>query len=58
VPRSEKARELPLEGLDVRSLDELLTHVESRKPGERVTLTIRREGQLMDVAVQLEQAPN
>ena len=45
-------------GQRVRSLDDLLTYVESKQPGDQVTLSILREGRKLEVPVELEQARN
>jgi S1-C subfamily serine protease len=37
----------------VRTLDELLSYVESKKPGEKVTLRVVREGKEIDVPITL-----
>lgn len=47
-----------VDGQPVRTLDELLTEVEKKKPGDKVTLRVLREGEPLDVAVELEQARN
>jgi S1-C subfamily serine protease len=44
---------LACDGEQVRKVDDLLSIVESKRPGETVVLNIVREGQPMDVAVQL-----
>jgi S1-C subfamily serine protease len=40
----------------IKSLDDLLSYVEGKKPGDTVTLQIIREGQRMDVPVTLEES--
>jgi S1-C subfamily serine protease len=40
----------------VRSVEELLTEVEKHRPGEKVRVTVVREGQPVDVVVQLGQS--
>ncbi len=47
-----------VDGKPVTTLDELLTHVEAHKPGEKVVLSIIREGEKMDVAVELGETRN
>jgi S1-C subfamily serine protease len=47
-----------VDGNAVKSLDDLLGYVESRKPGDKVVVTVLREGQKIDVTVDLEQARN
>ncbi|OHB76773.1 MAG: hypothetical protein A2W31_12525 [Planctomycetes bacterium RBG_16_64_10] len=46
-----------VDGKEVRTLDDFLSCVEAKKPGEDVVLTIDRQGQRMDVAVRLQAAP-
>lgn len=41
-------------GEKIHSYDDLLTEIEKHKVGEQVTLTIRRENQVMDVPVRLK----
>jgi S1-C subfamily serine protease len=45
-----------LDGKSIRTLDELLTEVERHRPGDQVTLRVRRDGQPRDIAVTLELA--
>jgi S1-C subfamily serine protease len=45
-----------VDGKPVKTLDELLTYVESKKPGDKVTFTIQREGKRVEVEVELEQS--
>jgi S1-C subfamily serine protease len=45
-----------LDGKAIRTLDELLTEVERHRPGDQVTLRVRRGGEPIDVAVTLEVA--
>ena len=40
----------------VRTVEELLTEVEKHRPGESVRLTVVRDGQPMDIVVQLGQS--
>jgi S1-C subfamily serine protease len=46
-----------VDGRPVRSLDDLLSYVEAKKPGDAVTFTVRREGKRVEVRVELEEAP-
>jgi S1-C subfamily serine protease len=47
-----------VDGKPVRTLEDLLTEVEKKRPGERAVFSILREGEKRDVAVELEQARN
>ncbi|HUT92577.1 MAG TPA: trypsin-like peptidase domain-containing protein [Thermoguttaceae bacterium] len=47
---------LALDGKPVRTADDLLAVVESKKPGDRVTVTVLREGRRMDVPVTLNES--
>ena len=40
-----------IDGKKVRSVDDLLTAVEEHEPGERITVTVLREGELVDLLV-------
>jgi S1-C subfamily serine protease len=42
-----------IDGKPVTTVDDLLTEVESHAPGDRVTVTVRRDGRSVDVAVTL-----
>jgi S1-C subfamily serine protease len=44
-------------GKRVRTLDELLTEVEKHRPGQEVTVQVRRDGRLIDVPLTLEVTP-
>jgi S1-C subfamily serine protease len=46
-------RVIAIDGEPVRSLDELLTRVEAHAPGDTVTVTVIREGAMVDVKVEL-----
>lgn len=46
---------LAVDGKPVRTGDELLAIVESKKPGDRVTVTVLREGRRTDVPVTLDE---
>ena len=58
LDRSKADLIVAVDGKAVKSFDDLLTHVESKKPGDRVTLTIVREGKRSEVAITLEEAQN
>jgi S1-C subfamily serine protease len=58
VDRSKADLILAVDGKGVKSLEDLLTEVEKKRPGERAVFTILREGKKKDVAVELEQAKN
>ena len=45
---------LAIDGKPVRNVEELLTEVETHKPGDTVELTILRAGQTLVVPVRLE----
>ena len=47
-----------VDGKPVKSLEDLLTEVEKKRPGERAVFSILREGAKKDVVVELEQAKN
>lgn len=42
-----------VDGKPVKTLDDMLTEVEKRKPGERCVFTVVREGERLDVGVEL-----
>lgn len=46
---------LAADGKRIRTSDDLLSYVESKKPGDTVTLTVLREGKKLQVPVMLEQ---
>jgi len=46
---------LAVDGKPVRTADDLLAIVESKKPGDRVTVTVLREGRRTDVPVTLDE---
>lgn len=48
---------IAVDGKAVRTLDELLTEVERHRPGERITLGVRREGKVLEVPVTLDVSP-
>jgi len=47
-----------VDGKPVRSLDELLTLVETKKPGDTIELSLVRDGERLQVTVELEEARN
>ena len=55
VDRSKADLVAAADGRPVKTLDDLLSYVESKKPGGTVVLRVVREGQRMDVPVVLEQ---
>jgi S1-C subfamily serine protease/Uma2 family endonuclease len=55
VDRSKADLVVAAAGRPVKTLDDLLGYVESKKPGDTVVLRMVREGQRMDVPVELEQ---
>jgi S1-C subfamily serine protease len=58
VDRSKADLILAVDGKAVKTLEDLLTEVEKKRPGEKAVFTILREGAKKDVAVELEQAKN
>ncbi len=54
VDRSKADLIVAVDGRAVKSVDDLLTEVERKKPGEKVIFTVIREGATTDVAVELE----
>jgi S1-C subfamily serine protease len=56
VDRSKADLITAIDGKPVRTLDDLLSHVESKKPGDKVTLTLYREGHKIEVSIELVQA--
>lgn len=58
LDRSKADRIVAVDGQPVKTLDDLLSTVESHKPGDRVVFTVVREGQTLEVPVELEQARN
>lgn len=58
VDRSKADLIVAVDGRPVKSLDDLLGYVEGRKPGDRVTFTVLREGRRLSVPVELEEARN
>jgi S1-C subfamily serine protease len=54
IDRSKADFIMGVDGKKVKTMDELLTHVESKKAGEQVTLSIIREGKRIEVPVTLE----
>lgn len=56
VDRSGADTILAVAGVDVKTADDFLSAVETRKPGERILLTVEREGRRLDVPVVLDEA--
>jgi S1-C subfamily serine protease len=55
VERSKADLILSVDGKPVKTLDDLLSYVESKKPGDQVVFKVLREGQRIDGLVELEQ---
>lgn len=53
VDRSGADTIVAVAGEPIRTADDFLSAVESSKPGERVLITVEREGRRLDVAVVL-----
>jgi S1-C subfamily serine protease len=58
LDRSKADRIVAVDGRAVKTLDDLLSYVESKKPGDEVTFRIIREGKALDVPVKLAEARN
>jgi S1-C subfamily serine protease len=59
LDRSKADLIIAVDGRRVRSLDDLLTYVEGKKkPGDTVKLTVRRDGEVSQVEVTLEESPD
>jgi S1-C subfamily serine protease len=58
IDRSAADLVLAVDGKPVRTLEDLLTEVEKKRPGERAVFGILRDGEKRDVPVELEQARN
>jgi S1-C subfamily serine protease len=56
VDRSKADLIVAVDNKHIRSLDDLLSYVEGKKPGDTVTLQIIREGQRTDVPVTLDES--
>jgi putative serine protease PepD len=56
VDRSKADLITSVDGRPVKSLDDLLSYVEGKKPGEEIVLTIQREVKELKVTIVLEQA--
>jgi S1-C subfamily serine protease len=56
VDRSKADLIVAVDGKPVETLDDLLSYVESRKPGDQVTLTVVRDGNKVPVPIVLEQS--
>lgn len=54
IDRSAADLIVAVDGKPIRTADDLLEVVESKKPGDRVTVTVIRDGQRKDVSVMLE----
>lgn len=58
LDRSKADLIVAVDGRPVKTLDDLLSYVESRKPGDQVVFSVIREGQPQKVPVELETARN
>jgi S1-C subfamily serine protease len=58
VDRSKADLVIAVDGRPVKTLDDLLSHVESKKVRDRVVLTILRDGKKLDLELELDQARN
>jgi len=58
IDRSRADLIVAVEGKEVRTVDDFLTAVEAKRPGEQVTITVVREGRKVDVALELEATRN
>jgi S1-C subfamily serine protease len=58
VDRAKADLIVAVDGKTVKTLDDLFSYIESRKPGDTVRLTIYREGRKLEVPVELEEAKN
>jgi S1-C subfamily serine protease len=58
LDRSQADLIVAIEGKPVKTFDDLLTQVESHKPGDEVTLTVVREGKRMEIPLKLIEARN
>ncbi len=56
VDRSGADTILAVDGTEVKTVDDFLSAVETRKPGERVLVAVEREGRRLDIAVVLDEA--
>lgn len=56
VDRSGADTILAVDGNGVKTVDDFLSAVETRKPGERVLVTVEREGHRLDVPIVLDEA--
>jgi S1-C subfamily serine protease len=56
LDRSKADRIVALDGKPVKSLDDLYAYVEGKKPGDSVVFTVLRDGEKVDVKVDLEQS--
>ncbi|HXG11611.1 MAG TPA: trypsin-like peptidase domain-containing protein [Gemmataceae bacterium] len=58
LDRSKADLIVAVDGKPARSFDDLLSYVESKKPGDLITLTVVREGERLDIPVTLELSRN
>lgn len=58
LDRSKADLIIAVDGQEVRRVDEMQSIIESKRPGEKVTFRIVREGRVMDVEVVLGEAPD
>jgi S1-C subfamily serine protease len=58
LDRSRADLVLAVDGRPVKTLEDLLTEVEKKRPGERAVFSVQRDGARTDVVVELEQAKN
>jgi S1-C subfamily serine protease len=56
LDRSKADLIVAVDGRAVKTFEDFLSYVESKKPGDKVKLTVVREGKRMDVEVELEQS--
>ncbi len=58
IDRSKADLIVAVDGKEVKTLEDLLTEVEKKQPGEKAVFRILRDGEKRDVTVELEQAKN
>lgn len=56
VDRSKADLIVSVDGKPVKTADDLLTYIESKKPGDSVVMTVIREGEKVDVTVELTES--
>lgn len=56
IDRSKADLIVSVDGRRVKTADDLLSYIESKKPGDKVVMTVIREDKRMDVTVELEEA--